>query len=1233
MIENQATEIASSDVNASGAKFPLLDGEGKGDIDKIDPNNRPCNHVSHIYHIGTLGAIHQIHHFAPAFDHSTESKLGSIKSPVDELALKDGIRPADESLRVHRPFDHVREAPIKHPHSDPTRAEPTAPKGAPVDNTPPAAAKPVAPSPVANTPQAVEQLSAQLPVSSKNSITITSGSLPVIGDLLEAFNKGNPMEIVNVAKSVKADGISLAGTTSLMGEANVAISADIQPSGDYTFKVDFSSSSLRSFLTLSSLDLPSSFDVSLPETWAIISSKDKILNIIAAAKGSLGEVSIQGTKEETGWEFTAGIDLAASNFSSISVLKPLAAFDDFVGLTDIVMILSSRAAPEFDFPDTDQFGVPDLSWGKIKLPDGAGGLVKGFNLYATLSTAKSEAFSALAKFLKIKLDGSVTIELSVSLPDPETSSKLFITFSENNIMKGLSMNGTVGGVLQDGQVGAELTATANASIQNQAVVFEVNAVAVETGAFITGDMISTGNPLTFTIEGIHFSIAEIGLLIGINDAGIPSLGFSATIDVGNIQASASLFLDSVQPEQSMFAASISRLSYYDVASSIVGQRDIPNALANVLKKIGLEPLNAFTVNNTSAQPLITALDNRDLPTIANFFSQKGISIPNTSDQLLLDINVKGLHWYLTDLSQMLHYELDAGSDGSVTVSLEPQFYCCPQPTVIGSFRYPQGFHVYAKIDYYFIAASVKIEAQGNTGISADVTLDKIIIGHANFLSITNETGETGPQFTMSTYAQGSQPPHISISGAIHVLGINLPSIYLDITEEGVDFDIKEEVSSDLYFELTGSVGDPHNMNLDGKANVQIDTTLDLGELGRVPFKAGVNGSLDLVVKNGDPNASVEGEFEFMNESLRTGNIELDFRTASLKNLAKTFIPYIENAVANDLKGDADKWTGMIKDGAIQGIKGADQIAGVLNSEFKLNASTASKLLSKSGCTADDISNALKSAYKLSPDQIFDTLKQSLGLGENELNDLAGKLGIHGASHTEKIVARKVDHTVDKIGKTFKHIRLETEIAPPATQALSELQKAPALAAEPSVRPAAAPISSSTNPLKVPYFDQLGLADGQRYWWEAFSASSAMLAMYWGKEPNEIVYEKLRRRYADSSSAEAQLDALRSLGLKADFHTDGTTMLLKQEIDAGRPVAVAWLCDGHVSAPSGGGHWSVIVGYDETGFFVNDPYGNCDLVDGGYLSNRDGVQIHYSYQYWVPRWRVEGTGGWMLTCRP
>lgn len=185
-------------------------------------------------------------------------------------------------------------------------------------------------------------------------------------------------------------------------------------------------------------------------------------------------------------------------------------------------------------------------------------------------------------------------------------------------------------------------------------------------------------------------------------------------------------------------------------------------------------------------------------------------------------------------------------------------------------------------------------------------------------------------------------------------------------------------------------------------------------------------------------------------------------------------------------------------------------------------------------------------------------------------------------------------------------------------------------AQPGDRPES-PASHVSNPLKVPYCDQLAMADGQG-WRECFSASSAMLAMYWGKEPNENVYDQLRSRYGDSTEADAQLGALRSLGLDAHFQTNGTVAMLKEEIEAGRPVAVGWLCNGPVSAPSGGGHWIVIIGYDTTGFFVNDPYGNCDLVNGGYLSHHDGAGLHYSFANWVPRWRVDGTGGWMLTCR-
>jgi hypothetical protein len=113
--------------------------------------------------------------------------------------------------------------------------------------------------------------------------------------------------------------------------------------------------------------------------------------------------------------------------------------------------------------------------------------------------------------------------------------------------------------------------------------------------------------------------------------------------------------------------------------------------------------------------------------------------------------------------------------------------------------------------------------------------------------------------------------------------------------------------------------------------------------------------------------------------------------------------------------------------------------------------------------------------------------------------------------------------------------------------------------------------------------------------------------------------------------------LRSLGLHPEFRTDGKPETLKAEIDAGRPVAVGWLHHGHVTAPSGGGHWTVVIGYDDRGFWMNDPYGSCDLVGGGYPGGANpadtlGKRENYSYKNWLPRWMPAGSAGWYLTCK-
>jgi hypothetical protein len=142
----------------------------------------------------------------------------------------------------------------------------------------------------------------------------------------------------------------------------------------------------------------------------------------------------------------------------------------------------------------------------------------------------------------------------------------------------------------------------------------------------------------------------------------------------------------------------------------------------------------------------------------------------------------------------------------------------------------------------------------------------------------------------------------------------------------------------------------------------------------------------------------------------------------------------------------------------------------------------------------------------------------------------------------------------------------------------------------------------------------------------------MLAMSLGRIKNDDAYNEVRARFGDTTDAEAQLRALRSLGLDAHFRTDGRPEDLEREIDAGRPVAVGWLHKGPVNNPSGGGHWTVIVGYTDTHWMHMDPNGEADLINGGYTPNTNGAGVCYSRKNWNPRWMPGGAKGWLLTCK-
>ena len=170
-------------------------------------------------------------------------------------------------------------------------------------------------------------------------------------------------------------------------------------------------------------------------------------------------------------------------------------------------------------------------------------------------------------------------------------------------------------------------------------------------------------------------------------------------------------------------------------------------------------------------------------------------------------------------------------------------------------------------------------------------------------------------------------------------------------------------------------------------------------------------------------------------------------------------------------------------------------------------------------------------------------------------------------------------------------------------------------------------------LQVPYFSQRDNASGEGYR-ECFSSSCAMIAAFYGKVNTDDEYNTKRSAYGDTTEPLAQAKTLQALGLHGTFRQNLTARDLEEEIDAGRPVAVGWLHKGTASAPSGDGHWSVVIGYTPEAFIHNDPFGEANLTGGGYVNATGGKAVAYSRKNWLRRWEVEKPGsGWGMLIRP
>ena len=168
-------------------------------------------------------------------------------------------------------------------------------------------------------------------------------------------------------------------------------------------------------------------------------------------------------------------------------------------------------------------------------------------------------------------------------------------------------------------------------------------------------------------------------------------------------------------------------------------------------------------------------------------------------------------------------------------------------------------------------------------------------------------------------------------------------------------------------------------------------------------------------------------------------------------------------------------------------------------------------------------------------------------------------------------------------------------------------------------------------LNVPYYSQRdNQKDPMR---TCFSSSCAMLLKT--LKPNSIKsddqYISTVFKYGDTTSPSAQISALEDYGVSASFRQDGSWQDIEELLQRGIPVPIGILHKGPVSNPSGGGHWLTVIGItaDKKALYVNDPFGDLDLIRGTYVST-NGAKLKYSRANLGPRWLVESpTSGWYI----
>lgn len=171
-----------------------------------------------------------------------------------------------------------------------------------------------------------------------------------------------------------------------------------------------------------------------------------------------------------------------------------------------------------------------------------------------------------------------------------------------------------------------------------------------------------------------------------------------------------------------------------------------------------------------------------------------------------------------------------------------------------------------------------------------------------------------------------------------------------------------------------------------------------------------------------------------------------------------------------------------------------------------------------------------------------------------------------------------------------------------------------------------------NPLARPYFWQSD--NGPEGWRQCQTSAIAMELAGQGVRgiTDDLDYLRIVNRFGDTTVQESHRKALETLKVKASFSKLWAPNTIKACIGRGVGFVAGILHHGPNTAPTGGGHYVLVIGTTERHYICHDPFGELDMVGGGWVSRAKGAGklIRYTQANFHRRWDVKGERwGWVI----